>query len=152
MIDFSAVTSITIPEGEVQSLYIDGVLKWEKQSNVITVLPINDAGQIPVAKIDVVAGDVVTIIYYLTVNQGYIYDGRKCGLQYYGTVLSSAYPIPDDNINKECSLTLTIPKDGFLVIGGHSTYVADGRQPVGEIANTDWRDVPIGKYIKVIIN
>lgn len=149
MVNLDLIKTIVIPEGEVKKIAIAGTVVWEIADIIIP--PYNEQGEMAVAKIDVSAGDVVVITYFITKNKGYIYDGRFCGLQYYGTVAGSKYPISDDDLNHECTITLTIPQDGFLTIGANSTLVNRGDETIGELSKYDG-DIPVGKYIKFKIN
>lgn len=101
----------------------------------------------PVTQIFVSAGDTVTIVYYLTKRQGYIYDGRKAGLNYYGSVSSSKYPMSTDDVGKECTLTLTAPQDGYIMISGYYSHT----NRIGQLS-TSAGDICYGYYIKVKIN
>lgn len=143
------VKSITIPEGAVMKITSGSVAIWQKADEIIA--PVNEKGEMACAKITVSAGDVVTITYFITQNKGYIYDGRFCGLNYYGTVAGSKYPISDDDLNKECTIVLNIPQDGFLTVGANSTLINRGDETPGELSKYDG-DIPIGKYIKFKIN
>lgn len=144
------IKSITIKEGTVTKIKssTSGVI-WQRADVIIT--PYNSKGEMAIAKINVSAGDVVTITYFITVNKGYIYDGRRCGLNYYGTVEGTAYPISDNDLNKECTIVLNIPEDGFLTVGANANLVNSGRETVGTLSQFDG-DIPIGKYIKFKIN
>lgn len=148
--DLTVIKSIEIPEGVVTKITssIHGVI-WEQVDEIIA--PINEKGEMAVAKIDVQAGDVVTITYYITENKGYIYDGRYCGLNYYGTVEGTDYPISDDDLNKECTIVLNIPQDGFITVGANSTIVNRGDDTPGQLSQFEG-DIPVGKYIKFKIN
>ena len=148
--DLTLIKSITIPEGTVVKITsaTNGVI-WEKSDVIIA--PYNEKGEMAVAKITVSAGDVVTITYYITQNKGYIYDGRKCGLSYYGTVEGTKYPISDNDLNKQCTIVLNVPQDGFITVGANSTIVERGEDTPGSLSKFDG-DIPIGKYIKFKIN
>lgn len=117
----------------------------------LIVTPYNDKGEMAIVRLDVSEGDVVTITYYITENKGYIYDGRYCGLNYYGTVDGSEYPISDDDLNKECTIVLTIPEDGFLTIGYNAYLLNKGTETVGSLSQYSG-DIPVGKYIKFTIS
>lgn len=106
--DLTIIKSIKIPEGTVVKIVSStyGTI-WEEANEIVT--PYNEKGEMAIAKINVSAGDVVTITYFITENKGYIYDGRYCGLDYYGTVEGTKYPISDSDLNKECTIVLTIP-------------------------------------------
>jgi hypothetical protein len=147
--DFNLVKSIKIPEGVVTKIQIANTVFW-KPADVINA-PITAKGEMPVMKIDVKAGDVVVITYFITKQQGYIYDGRKCGLNYYGSVEGTEYPISANDLNKECTITLKIPTTGFLTIGANSTLVGNGTESIGVLSKYSG-DIPVGKYIKVKIN
>lgn len=115
------------------------------------IVPITSANQMPCSKISVNAGDVVVIKYFITQNKGYIYDGRFCGLNYYGTVEGGKYPISDSDLNKECIITLNIPTTGFITVGANSTIINRGDDTPGQLSQFDG-DIPIGRYIKFKIN
>lgn len=148
--DLTVIKSITIPEGQVTKITssVNGVI-WEKSDYII--VPITSANQMPCAKISVNAGDVVVIKYYITQNKGYIYDGRFCGLDYYGTVEGTKFPISDSDLNKECTITLNIPTTGFITVGANSTIINRGDDTPGQLSQFDG-DIPIGRYIKFKIN
>lgn len=148
--DLTTIKSIKIPEGTVVKIVSStyGTI-WEEADEIVT--PYNEKGEMAIAKINVSAGDVVTITYFITENKGYIYDGRYCGLDYYGTVEGSEYPISDSDLNKECTIVLTIPEDGFLTVGANSYLVNKGTEIVGSLSQYSG-DIPVGKYIKFKIN
>lgn len=148
--DLTIIKNITIPEGEVTKITssVNGVI-WEKSDYII--VPITSVNQMPCAKISVNAGDVVVIKYFITQNKGYIYDGRFCGLNYYGTVEGGKYPISDSDLNKECTITLNIPTTGFITVGANSTIINRGDDTPGQLSQFDG-DIPIGRYIKFKIN
>ena len=147
--NFDLVKSIKIPEGTVTKIIVANTVIW-KVADVINA-PINEKNEMPVMKINVKAGDTVVITYFITKQQGYIYDGRKCGLQYYGSVEGTKYPISANDLNKECVITLNIPTTGFLTIGANSTLVENGTEVIGNLSKYSG-DIPVGKYIKVKIN
>ena len=148
--ELDTIKSISISEGVVTKITSskNGVI-WKKADVIIA--PYNEKGEMAIAKIAVSAGDVVTITYFITQNKGYIYDGRYCGLNYYGTVEGTAYPISDSDLNKECTIVLTIPEDGFLTVGANSYLVYKGAESVGSLSKYSG-DIPVGKYIKFTIN
>lgn len=148
--DLTVIKNITIPEGQVTKITssVNGVI-WEKSDYII--VPITSANQMPCAKISVNAGDVVVIKYYITQNKGYIYDGRFAGLDYYGTVEGTKFPISDNDLNKECTITLNIPTTGFITVGANSTIINRGDDTPGQLSQFDG-DIPIGRYIKFKIN
>ena len=148
--DLTIIKNITIPEGQVTKITssINGVI-WEKSDYII--VPITSANQMPCAKISVNAGDVVVIKYFITQNKGYIYDGRFCGLNYYGTVEGGKYPISNSDLNKECTITLNIPTTGFITVGANSTIINRGDDTPGQLSQFDG-DIPIGRYKKFKIN
>lgn len=149
MLNLDLVKEINISNNQVTKLAINGETVWEIADIIIG--PINEQGEMPCAKIVVSAGDTVTITYFITENKGYIYDGRFCGLAYYGTVDGTAYPISDNDLNHECTIVLEIPTDGFLTIGANSTIINRGDDTPGELSQYDG-DIPVGKYIKFKIN
>lgn len=143
------IKSIEISEGMVTKITVANTIIW-KTADVINA-PINEKGEMPIMKIDVKAGDTVVITYFITKQQGYIYDGRECGLNYYGSVEGSTYPINANDLNKECTITLQIPTTGFLTIGANGYLVSKGTEIVGSLSKYSG-DIPVGKYIKVKIN
>lgn len=148
--DLTVIKSIKIAEGTVNKITssVSGVI-WQKSDEIVT--PYNEKGEMAIAKINVSAGDVVTITYYITQNKGYIYDARYCGLNYYGTVEGSEYPISNSDLNKECTIVLSIPKSGFLTVGANAYLVSKGTEIVGSLSKYSG-DIPVGKYIKFKIN
>lgn len=149
MVNLDLIKSITIPEGNVTKIVRNNTTIW-KISDII-IAPINEHGEMPCAKIIVSKGDVIVITYFVTEAKGYIYDGRFCGLQYYGTVDGGAYPISSSDLNKECTITLTATKDGFITVGANSTIINRGDDTPGQLSQYDG-DIPVGKYIKFKIN
>lgn len=143
------IKNIKISDKKIIQIAINDVVVW-KIADVI-IAPITERGEMPCAKITVNKGDTVVITYFITENKGYIYDGRFCGLSYYGTVDGSVYPISDNDLNKECTITLSIPQDGFLTVGANSTIINRGDDTPGELSQYDG-DIPVGKYIKFKIN
>lgn len=143
------VKTISIPEGSVKQITVDSKIIW-KISDII-IEPYNNKNEIAIAKISVKKGDVVVITYFITKQQGYIYDGRQCGLNYYGSVEGTAYPISANDLNKECTITLKIPQDGFLTVGANAFLVSQGTETVGALSKYT-TDRPVGKYIKFKIN
>lgn len=148
-LNLDLVKVIQLPEGEVKKIVINNITIWERAD--IIIKPVNSKNEMPCAKIIVSKGDVVVITYFITENKGYIYDGRFCGLQYYGTVEGSKYPISDSDLNKKCTITLNIPQDGFLTIGANSTIINRGDDTPGSLSQYNG-DIPVGKYIKFKIN
>lgn len=142
------IKNIKIPEGDVKQISIDGKVVWKVADYIIAP---NSKGQMPCAKITVKKGDKVTITYFITQNKGYIYDARYAGLQYYGTVDGTDYPISNNDLNKECTITLNIPQDGFITVGANSTIINRGDDTPGQLSKFDG-DIPVGKYIKFKIN
>lgn len=148
--DLTVIKGLTIPEGVVTKITNSaGSIIWQEADEIVT--PYNEKGEMAIAKIDVSAGDVVTITYFITENKGYIYDGRQCGLNYYGTVEGTAYPISDDDLNKECTIVLNIPEDGFLTVGANAYLVSKGTENIGSLSQYSG-DIPVGKYIKFTIS
>lgn len=148
-LNLDLIKSIKISEGQVSKITSNNSVIWKAADVIIS--PINDQNQMPCAKITVSAGDVVVITYFLTKAQGYIYDARKCGLSYYGTVSGGSNPISENDLNKECSITLNIPQDGYISIGSNSTIIGRGDDTPGQLSNFSG-DIPVGKYIKIKIN
>lgn len=148
-LNLDLVKVIQIPEGEVKKIMVNNNIIWERAD--IIIKPVNNKNEMPCAKITVSKGDVVTITYFITENKGYIYDGRYCGLQYYGTVEGSKYPISDSDLNKKRTIILNIPQDGFLTIGANSTIINRGDDIPGNLSQYNG-DIPVGKYIKFKIN
>lgn len=148
--NLTLVKNIKNPSGSIKKITANsqGVI-WEHSD--IIIVPINSKNEIAIAKINVSAGDTVTIKYFITQNKGYIYDARECGLNYYGSVDGTDYPISNNDLNKECTIILNIPEDGFITVGAHAGLVSSGKESVGSLSRYDG-DIPIGKYIKFIIN
>lgn len=146
MIDFTNVKSITIPEGSVKKITVGSVVKWEKPEQwdgIILPYYGGETGELPVKVLDVTKGQQVTLAYYLTQRQGYVYDGRNVGLQYYGSVSSTKYPIPEDHIGSEHQVVITIASSGELVLCGYKGNTnLDGQLASGTT------DRPYGRYIK----
>lgn len=111
---------------------------------VLTPYDGSDEGELPYYKLNVTAGQTVTVTYFLTKAQGYVYDGRNCGLQYYGSVNGSAYPLADSELNTETIKTLQIPSNGTLAFSGFRNDTAAN----GSLA-ANAGDRAYGKYIKV---
>lgn len=112
----------------------------------IVLTPYNgsDEGELPYYKLDVTAGQTVIVTYFLTKAQGYVYDGRNCGLQYYGSVNGSAYPFDSSELNTEAFLTLEIPTTGTISFSGFRNDTAANGTLVSFAS-----DRAYGKYIKV---
>ena len=150
MTDFTNVSSITIPEGNVTKITSPAGVIWKKPEEWDYVaLPYygTTPGEITCRVINVTKGQIITIAYYLTERKGYIYDGRACGLQYYGSVSSSKYPMPSDHVGSEHSVTITIPSNGKLYISCFNKSTGyDGKLA----PNTG--DRCVGNYIKVRID
>lgn len=108
----------------------------------------SEEGSIAIHRINVSKGDKITIYYYITEQKGYIYDGRGCGLNYYGTVEGGKYPIAKSDLNKHCSISLTVPQDGFITVGGHYKLVNNGTETEGQLSQFS-DDIPVGRYIKI---
>lgn len=149
MINFSTVKNITIPEGEVAKITLDGITLWQKDKWDVTILPLDgsELGSLPVTQVYVNAGDIVTIQYYLTKRQGYIYDARNINQNYYGSVSSSKYPMATSEVGQICEKTLTIAKTGYIMISGYYARTSD----IGKISSTA-TDSCYGYYMKVKIN
>lgn len=109
MIDLSRVKKITIPEGEVRKILRGTTILWEYCDMFAGPYDGSEEGSIAIHRINVSKGDKITIYYYITEQKGYIYDGRGCGLNYYGTVEGGKYPIAKSDLNKHCSISLTVP-------------------------------------------
>lgn len=150
MIDFKGLSSLLIPEGNVIKIESGSSIIWEKPEEWdYVILPYYGTapGELPCKVINVTKGQVITISYYLTQRTGYIYDGRACGLQYYGSVSSSKYPMPSEHVGSENAVSVTIPSNGKLYIS--CFYNSTGYD--GKLApNTG--DRCVGHYIKVKID
>ena len=96
--------------------------------------------------LDVEAGDKVTIAYLLTKAQGYIYDGRNVGLQYYGTLSGGAYPMNPSEVGVATAITIIPTQSGRLSISTHR----NDDVTTGELG-TNGADRCYGEYIKVRI-
>lgn len=95
----------------------------------------SEEGDLPAYKLDVVAGDVLLITHYLTKPQGYLYDGRGCGL---------GYKLGGNTVNTEATVTLTIPQDGYIAF---SCYYNDSVANGGLAPSASNR--LYGKYLRV---
>lgn len=142
MMDFSSVKAVTIPEGKVNIIAINGLEVW-RGANIYLLKPADgtEEGEIPCLKLATTAGMEITITFFLTKKQGYLYDGRNCGLQYLGSVNGSAYPLADDQIGVETSVTIH-PQDGTLAISGFRND-ADG------VLAANSGDRLYGRYVKL---
>lgn len=89
-------------------------------------------------KLDVNAGDVLEITYYLTKRQGYVYDGRNCGLE---------YQLNDNVIGQETTITVNILSNGNIMFSGHSGSDINN---AGQLASYSG-DRLYGKYLEVKI-
>ena len=109
----------------------------------------SEEGEFLVRKINVIAGQKLTINYYATVGQGYIIDFRNTrtgygvvdNFDYFGWVGNSSWRgiVGSDDIRE-----FEISSDGEITISGHRT------DSDGELAS--WKtDRFIGKYIKIKI-
>ena len=126
--DYSATCVVTVNAGLVAPVH------------VIELAPYNgsEEGELPVGKLDVNAGDVLEITYYLTKRQGYVYDGRNCGLE---------YQLNDNVIGQETTITVNILSNGNIMFSGHSGSDINN---VGQLASYSG-DRLYGKYLKVKI-
>lgn len=116
--------------------------------HVIELTPYNgsEEGELPFYKLDVTAGQVLTLEYLLTKQQGYIYDGRNCGMDYYGSVNGSAYPMSSDEVRVETTKTITIVSDGTITFSGYNGDTVSN----GELSATAG-DRVYGKYLYITI-
>lgn len=147
--DFTLIKKINIKEGEVKKITSSSKIIWEKPTTLI--VPITTKNEMPVTKLNIKAGQKITIKYYITKNQGYVYDARRIGLSYYGTVEGTAYPINDADLNKHCTIgPLTAAQDGILTIGANANLVNAGKETIGSLSNYSG-DIPVGKYIKIFV-
>lgn len=150
MISFEGLKELIIPEGNVTKIMSGNTVIWEQpQPWDYVILPYDgsECGKLPAKFINVTEGQVVTIAYYLTENVGYIYDGRSCGLSYYGSVAGSQNPMPSSHVGSEHSVTITIASTGKLAISCYNTLTSyDGQ------LSYYTGDTCIGYYIKVKIN
>ena len=151
MLNFSEITQINIPEGEVIKIEIDAITVWEKPTvwdYIITPLDGSEEGYLPVTQVYVNKGDVLTIEYYLTRQQGYIYDARNIETgKYYGSVSSTKYPMAASEVGVVSTKTLTAASTGYVMISGYYARQSE----VGQIASST-KDPCYGYYIKVKIN
>ena len=143
---FANVKNVFIPDGEVVKIELDGKTLWEVERWDHVLLPANGSaeGEILALKLPVNVGDTVTIEYLLTKAQGYIYDGRNVGLQYYGTVAGGIYPMAESEIGVATTITIKPTSAGVIGIscGRNGTIGADG-------LDTFAADRCFGQYIKV---
>lgn len=148
---FADVESIEIPEGNVTTISSGDIVLWsaseESWDYISTPLNGADEGYIPCIRIPVTKGQTVTIAYLLTRRQGYIYDGRKCGLNYYGSVSSSKYPMAASEVGVETTITISPTSAGNLFI---SSYYGSNKA-TGTLDPTESNRC-YGKYIKVRVS
>lgn len=105
----------------------------------VSLTPYNgsEEGELPHYRLDVTAGQTLIITYYATKSTGYLYDGRRCGLNYVTT---------EKVINEETTIIVDIPSDGYIMF---SDYY-DGGASNGELAGSTY-DRMHGKYLYVNI-
>ena len=145
--DMFSVKEISIPEGNVLKITSGNTTLWERWDYIVTPLDGSTNGLLPVISIDAKAGQKITIAYWLTKQQGYIYDGRNCGLQYYGSVSGGAYPMSDSELNKESRKTVTISTAGTFACNSFWRFAPDSHG-----GNSDYpTDQCYGRYMKVRI-
>ena len=148
MIDFTNVMAVTIPEGSVKKITRNSVLVWEKPEQERwdnTILPYDGSadGYLPVKVLSVTVGQKVTLAYYMTKQCGYVYDGRSVGLQYFGSVSSTKYPFPSNQLGAEHQMSFIIPTAGKLVLCGYNGNTSyDGK------LSPNTGDRPYGQYVK----
>lgn len=141
MMDFSSVKAVTIPEGEVDKIAINGLEAWIGADYRLKPADGTEEGEIPCLKLTTTASMEITITSFLTKKQGYLYDGRNCGLQYLGSVNGSVHPLADDQVGVETSVTIH-PQDGTLAISG---YHNDTDGVLAAVSG----DRLYGRYVKV---
>lgn len=151
MLDFSTIKEFIIPEGEVIKVEANNFILWEKPSTwdyIITPLDGSEIGYLPVTQVIVNKGDILTIEYYLTRQQGYIYDARNIETnKYYGSVSSTNFPMAAEEVGVVSTKTLVAAKDGYVMISGYYARQSE----IGQIASST-KDPCYGYYIKVKIN
>lgn len=134
--EHSATCAVTVNAGLVAPVHVIELTPYDG----------SEEGELPFYKLDVTAGQVLNVTYCLTKQQGYIYDGRSCGMQYYGGVNGSAYPMPSSELGVETTKTITIVSNGTITFSGyHQETVANG-----ELV-TYAPDRVYGKYLYVTI-
>lgn len=142
--DFSGVKAVSIPEGAVNRISIRGAEVWNSgKLYYLTPADGTEEGEIPCLKIPTTAGMEIIITFFLTKKQGYLYDGRNCGLQYLGSVTGTAYPLTDGQVGAERSVAIQ-PQNGTLTVSGFKDN-ADG-----ELASNAG-DRLYGRYVKVLV-
>lgn len=135
--DCSATCAVTVNAGLVGPTY----------DIILTPYNGSEEGELPFYKLNVTAGQVLTLQYLLTKQQGYIYDGRNCGMNYYGSVSGSTYPMPSDEVGVDTIKEITIVSDGTITFSGfRNDTVANGE------LSTTALDRVYGKYLYVTIN
>ena len=149
MIDLSQVKDIIIPEGRVREIAdASGTVLWtDPWDYIITPYYGDTVGEMPVTQVPVKKGDVLTIEYYLTKRQGYIYDARNLGQDYYGSVSSTKYPMNANEVGVVCTKTVTASKDGYIMISGYYSHTSR----IGKLSETV-TDRCYGYYVKVRVN
>lgn len=132
---------------------ITGALDLEKvhglpkiTSTIIT--PLNGAaeGELPLYKFLVTAGQVITLEYLVTKQQGYIYDGRGCGMNYYGSISWSENPMPSAEVGVVTTKTITAKYDGIIAFSGSE----DENTANGSLSVTGANRL-YGKYLKITV-
>jgi hypothetical protein len=150
-ITFSNVASITIPEGDVVKISVGEIVLWEKKTERwdYILLPYNgsEEGEITALVFPVNAGDTVTLRYYLTKSQGYIYDGRNVGLQYYGSVDGGSNPMNGNEIGIETTIQITARSAGNIGIS-----CSRNESSASGALSQYQTDRLFGKYMKVRVN
>lgn len=135
-----AVYNADTNEINIQSVTGDIVIKASTGAMhdiIITPFDGSDEGELPTYKLDVTKDTVIEVTYYLTKNQGVVYDGSNCNLN---TLISA------NAVNTETTLRLTAKKDGSIVFG--TLYGEFGSN--GNLAGYGFRR-PYGRYIFVDI-
>lgn len=134
--EYSTTCAVTVNAGLVAPVHVIELAPYDG----------SEEGELPFYKLDVAAGQMLEITYYLTKQQGYIYDGRNCGMQYYGSVGGSAYPIPSNEVGVETTKTITIVSDGTITFSGHHQETVSNGELVSYAP-----DRVYGKYLYVTI-
>lgn len=126
--EYSATCAITVNAGFIVPTY----------DIILTPYDGSEEGELPVGKLNVNVGDILEITYYLTKIQGYVYDGRNCGLE---------YQLNDNVIGQETMIIVNVLSNGNMMFSGHSGSDINN---AGQLASYSG-DRLYGKYLKVRI-
>lgn len=145
MFEIQRAQTISIPEGEVANIKdANGNILWQKCEYM--VVPQTDLKEMPVEAISVSNGDVITVYYYLTEANGYVYDGSNCGCDSF-----QASSLSNAELNVHGAKTITATKAGKLIIAGKYSNYQWGIDWPGSLASMP-NNRPRGDYIRIKVN